>query len=55
MQGIAFPAPVLLGQEESPTRLGDRISRHPELQDFVCRSGIGVLRVFQMSAPQGPW
>ena len=53
MQGTAFPAPVLPGKEAAPARLGEQISSRSTLADFVARSGIGLLRVFQMSTPQG--
>jgi hypothetical protein len=53
MECIAFPSPVLPGKEESPGRFGRELSANPGLADFVARSGIGILRVFQMSTPQG--
>ncbi len=53
MQCIAFPSPVLPGKEESPAQFGRELSTNPGLPDFVARSGIGILRVFQMSTPQG--
>ena len=53
MQGVAFPAPVLPGQETGPGRIAEQLKAHPELGDFVKRGGIAVLRVFQMSTPQG--
>jgi hypothetical protein len=53
MECIAFPSPVLAGQEDSPAKFGQQLSVNPGLADFVARSGIGLLRVFQMSAPQG--
>jgi hypothetical protein len=53
MQCIAFPSPVLPGKEESPAQFGRELSANPGLADFVHRSGIGILRVFQMSTPQG--
>jgi len=53
MECIAFPSPVLPGKEESPARFGRELSANPGLADFVARSGIEILRVFQMSTPQG--
>jgi hypothetical protein len=53
MECIAFPAPVLAGKEESPAKFGQQLSAHPGLADFADRSGIGLLRVFQMSTPMG--
>lgn len=53
MQCIAFPSPVLPGKEESPGKFGQELSADPGLADFVDRSGIGLLRVFQMSTPMG--
>jgi hypothetical protein len=53
MQCIAFPSPVLPGKEESPAKFGQELSANPGLADFVDRSGIGLLRVFQMSTPMG--
>jgi hypothetical protein len=53
MQCIAFPSPVLPGKEESPAKFGMELSASPGLADFVYRSGIGLLRVFQMSTPMG--
>jgi hypothetical protein len=53
MQSIAFPSPVLPGQEDSPAKFSAEFSANPGLHDFVGRSGIGILRVFQMSTPQG--
>ena len=53
MQSIAFPSPVLPGQEGSPAKFAAEFSANPGLHDFVSRSGIGILRVFEMSTPQG--
>jgi hypothetical protein len=53
MQCVAFPSPVLPGKEESPAKFGQELSGNPGLADFVARSGIGILRVFQMNTPQG--
>lgn len=53
MECIAFPSPVLPGKEESPGQFGRELSANPGLRDFVARSGIGILRVFQISTPQG--
>src|SRR5712692_7127748 len=53
MQCIAFPSPVLPGKEDSPGKFGQELSANPGLADFVDRSGIGLLRVFQMSTPMG--
>lgn len=53
MECIAFPSPVLAGKEESPGKFGRQLSANPGLADFVARSGIGLLRVFQMSTPAG--
>jgi len=53
MEGIAFPAPVLPGKEKEPSLTGEKLSAHPELADFIKRSGLKLLRVFQMSTPQG--
>jgi hypothetical protein len=50
---MAFPSPVLPGKQESPAQFGRELSANPGLRDFVDRSGIGILRVFQMSTPQG--
>jgi hypothetical protein len=53
MQCIAFPSPVLPGKEESPGKFSQDLSANPGLAEFVERSGIGLLRVFQMSTPMG--
>jgi hypothetical protein len=53
MESIAFPSPVLAGEEESPAKFSQQLSAHPGLADFIARSGIGLLRVFQMSTPMG--
>jgi hypothetical protein len=53
MQCIAFPSPVLPGKEESPAKFSQELSANPGLADFVDRSGIRLLRVFQMSTPMG--
>jgi hypothetical protein len=53
MQCIAFPSPVLPGKEDSPAKFAAELSGSPGLGDFIDRSGIGLLRVFQMSTPMG--
>ena len=53
MESIAFPSPVLPGKEDSPAKFAAGFSAEPGLSDFVGRSGIEILRVFQMSTPQG--
>ena len=53
MQCIAFPSPVLPGKEDSPAKFGRELPANPGLADFVGRSGVGLLRVFQMSTPAG--
>ena len=53
MPATAFPSPVLPGKEEMPARIGEQLTNHSGLSDFLRDGTITLIRVYQMTTSGG--
>lgn len=53
MAATAFPSPVLPGKEAMPAKIGEQLSAHGALDDFMREGTLSLVRVYQMTTPAG--
>jgi hypothetical protein len=53
MPATAFPSPVLPGKEGMPAQIGEQLTAHRGLKDFLRDGTLTMVRVYQMTTPAG--